>query len=302
MTRMTTATVTEWAFLAADGANGPSLARYVTEPAQRAMTEAATRAPTVAAAIGAFLALWLLAKVARVIAVRLLELIKLDDALDGTLIARVLSGLGEGATPAKALGTTLYFAVVVVAAAAAADILGLSAVRAALWAVLAYVPKVGAALAVLGAGGYVARTARRAIAGVMKELKSPFAGVAESLTEGFILLLTITVCVNQLGADLSFITNNLAVIVGAFMATAAFLFAWAMRRPAEEIIANYYLRRLVRIGDQVTLANTEGTVDRFAALGLVLKDSEGCEHFIPARHVLDGLQRTQSAILVRPGK
>ena len=73
-------------------------------------------------------------------------------------------------------------------------------------------------------------------------------------------------------------------------------------RPAEEIIANYYLRRLVRIGDQVTLANTEGTVDRFAALGLVLKDSEGCEHFVPARHVLDGLQRTQSALLVRPSK
>jgi len=48
------------------------------------------------------------------------------------------------------------------------------------------------------------------------------------------------------------------------------LFAWAMRRPAEEIIANYYLRRLVRIGDQVTLGNVEGTADRFAALGLVL--------------------------------
>jgi hypothetical protein len=148
----------------------------------------------------------------------------------------------------------------------------------------------------------VARSARRAVAGVMKELKSPFAGIAESLTEGVIMLVTITVCVNQLGADLSFITNNLAVIVGLFIATAAFLFAWAMRRPAEEIIANYYLRRLVRIGDQVTLANTEGTVDRFAALGLMLKDAEGCEHFIPARHVLDGLQRTQSAILVRPSK
>jgi len=175
-------------------------------------------------------------------------------------------------------------------------------VRAALWAVLAYLPKLGAALAVLGVGGYVARTARRAVAGVMKELKSPFAGIAESLTEGVIMLVTITVCMNQLGADLSFITNNLAVIVGLFIATAAFLFAWAMRRPAEEIIANYYLRRLVRIGDQVTLASTEGTVDRFAALGLVLKDGEGCEHFIPAHHVLDGLQRSQSAVLIRPNK
>jgi len=300
---MTTATVSEWALRAAfAGLYNPSLTRFVAEPAERAVTEIVTRAPTVAGAIGAFVALWLVAKVARVVTVRVLELVKLDDTLDGTLISRIFSSLGEDSTPAKALGTIVYFAIVVMAAAAAADILGLPAVRAALWAVLAYLPKLGAALAVLGVGGYVARTARRAVAGVMKELKSPFAGIAESLTEGVIMLLTVTVCVNQLGADLSFITNNLAVIVGLFIATAAFLFAWAMRRPAEEIIANYYLRRLVRIGDQVTLANTEGTVDRFAALGLVLKDSEGCEHFVPARHVLDGLQRTQSALLVRPSK
>jgi Conserved TM helix len=300
---MTTATVNEWALgAAAASAPSPSLARFVAEPAQRAVAEIALRAPTVAAAIGAFVALWLVAKVARVLTVRLLGLVRLDDAVEGTLISRIFSSLGEDSTPAKALGTILYVAIVVMAAAAAADILGLPAVRAALWAVLAYLPKLGAALAVLGVGGYVARSARRAVAGVMKELKSPFAGIAESLTEGVIMLVTITVCVNQLGADLSFITNNLAVIVGLFIATAAFLFAWAMRRPAEEIIANYYLRRLVRIGDQVTLANTEGTVDRFAALGLVLKDAEGCEHFIPARHVLDGLQRTQSAILVRPSK
>jgi len=300
---MTTATVNEWTLGAApDSALSPSLTRFVAEPAQRAAAEIALRAPTVAAAIGAFVALWLVAKLARILTVRLLKLVRLDDALEGTLISRVFSSLGEDSTPAKALGTILYVAIVVMAAAAAADILGLPAVRAALWAVLAYLPKLGAALAVLGAGGYVARSARRAVAGVMKELKSPFAGIAESLTEGVIMLVTITVCVNQLGADLSFITNNLAVIVGLFIATAAFLFAWAMRRPAEEIIANYYLRRLVRIGDQVTLANTEGTVDRFAALGLMLKDAEGCEHFIPARHVLDGLQRTQSAILVRPSK
>jgi len=293
----------DWGLSAAlDRAPSEWFRRFAAEPAEHAVSEIAARAPTVAAAIGAFLALWVAAKVARVVAVRVLELVKLDDALDGTLVSRIFSSLGEGSTPARAVGSIVYLAVVVMAAAAAADIVGLPAVRAALWAVLAYVPRLAAALAVLGAGGYVARTARRAIAGVMKELKSPFAGIAESLTEGVILLVTITVCVDQLGADLSFITNNLALIVGFFFATAAFLFAWAMRRPAEEIIANYYLRRLVRIGDQVTLANTEGTVDRFAALGLVLKDADGCEHFIPARHVLDGLSRTQSAMLIRTSK
>lgn len=280
----------------------PMVERFVVAPAEHALATVVGIAPTVAGALGAFVALWLLARVARVVTVRILRLVKLDQAIDETLISRIFSGLGDGATPSTVLGTIVYFAIVLMGDAASADILGLPAVRGALWAVLGYLPKLAAALAVLGVGGYVARVSRRAVAGVMKELKSPFAGIAESLTEGVIMLVTITVCVNQLGADLSFITNNLAVILGALIATAAFLFAWAMRRPAEEIIANYYLRRLVRIGDQVTLATIEGTVDRFAALGLVLKDSEGCEHFIPAHHVLDGFERTQSASLVRPAK
>ena len=287
--------------LTSSGAS-PLVDRFVILPAEHALGTVVGVAPTVAAAIGAFLALWLLARVARLVTVRLLRLLKLDEAIEETLISRIFSSLGEDSTPSKVLGTIAYAAIVLMGAAAAADILGLPAVRGAIWAVLGYLPKLAAALAVLGVGGYVARVARRAVAGVMKELRSPFAGIAESLTEGVIMLVTVTVCVNQLGADLSFITNNLAVILGALIATAAFLFAWAMRRPAEEIIANYYLRRLVRIGDQVTLATIEGTVDRFAALGLVLKDAEGCEHFIPAHHVLDGFERTQSASLIRPAK
>ena len=159
---MTPATVSESAIEAiASGARNPSLTRLVAEPAERALAEIVARAPTVAGAIAAFVALWLLAKVARVLTVRVLRLVKLDDALEGTLISRIFSSLGEDSSPAKVLGTIAYFAIVIMAAAAAADILGLPAVRAALWAVLAYLPKLGAALLVLGAGGYVARTARR---------------------------------------------------------------------------------------------------------------------------------------------
>lgn len=297
-----TAAITIERTVALLGNGNPTLDRFIIQPAQGALAQVIARAPTVAAAAGALLGLWLVARVARAVCERLLRLAKLDEAIEETLIARILSGLGDGSTPSKVLATLAYFAILLMAFAAAADILGLAGVRAALLTALGYLPRLIGALAVLGAGGYVARTARRAVSGVMRELKSPFAGIAESLTEGVIMLVTVTVCVNQLGADLSFITNNLAMILGVIAATAAFLFAWAMRRPAEEIIANYYLRRLVRIGDQITIGNVEGTVDRFAALGLLLKDTDGYEHFIPARHVLDGVQRARSGTLVRPGK
>jgi hypothetical protein len=276
------------------GRQNPLFDRFVKEPAEQVFAEVVKRAPTLGSALLVLFVLWLVARAVRAVTARLLKLSRLDRLIEDTWFGRILSGLSEGFTPSKAIASLLYLAILMMAVAAAADILGLSAVRNALTAVLGYVPRLASAICVLAVGGYVGRAARRAIGSVMKELKSPFAGIAESGTEGLILVLTVTVAVNALGADLSFVTNNLAMLVGTLVVTAAFLFAWSMRRPAEEIIANYYLRRLVQIGDKVTLANVEGTVEKFAALGLVLRDDEGAEHFVPARHILDGVQRSES--------
>jgi small-conductance mechanosensitive channel len=173
----------------------------------------------------------------------------------------------------------------------AAEQLGLTAVRTAISAVLAYLPRVGSGLITLAVGGYVAGAAGRAVGSTLKELKSPFAGVAQSLVETVVLLVTVTVAVNALGADLSFITSNLVLIFAVVAVTAAFLFCWSMRKPAEEVIANYYLRRIVRVGDWITLNAIEGSVEKFTALGVLLKDADGIEHFVPARHLLGGFQR-----------
>jgi hypothetical protein len=68
-----------------------------------------------------------------------------------------------------------------------------------------------------------------------------------------------------------------------------------MRRPAEEIIANYYLRRMINPGDRINLGDVEGTVEAFTGIGVLLRDSKGAERFVPARHVLDGLTCTGRA-------
>lgn len=257
----------------------------------RVGTEVATRAPSMGAALGILVALWLVARLARSLSERLLRAAKVDSALETTFVGRMLAGASQGLTPSKALASLVYAAILLLAFAGAAEQLGLTAVRTAISAVLAYLPRVGSGLVTLAVGGYVAGAAGRAVGSTLKELKSPFAGIAQSLTETVVLLVTVTVAVNALGADLSFITSNLVLIFGVVAVTAAFLFCWSMRKPAEEVIANYYLRRIVRVGDWITINAIEGSVEKFTALGVLLKDAEGIEHFVPARHLLGGLQR-----------
>lgn len=275
----------------AQGLAPRGLVELAREPLARLWTEVAARAPALGAALAILLSLWLVARVVRGLSERLLRAAKVDSALETTFVGRMLAGASQGLTPSKALASLVYVAVLLLAFAGAAEQLGLTAVRTAISAVLGYLPRVGSGLITLAVGGYVAGAAGRAVGSTLKELKSPFASIAQSLVETVVLLVTITVAVNALGADLSFITSNLVLIFAVVAVTAAFLFCWSMRRPAEEVIANYYLRRIVRVGDWITLNAVEGSVEKFTALGVLLKDSEGIEHFVPARHLLGGLQR-----------
>ena len=267
------------------------LLQVVREPLDRLWVEIAARAPAMGAALAILLSLWVVARLARSLSERLLRAAKVDTALETTFVGRMLSGASHGLTPSKALASLVYAAILLLAFAGASEQLGLTAVRTAISAVLAYVPRVASGLITLAIGGYVAGAAGRAVFSTLKELKSPFAGVAQSAVETVVLLVTVTVAVNALGADLSFITSNLVLIFGVLAVTAAFLFCWSMRRPAEEVMANYYLRRIVRVGDWITLGAVEGSVEKFTALGVMLKDAEGIEHFVPARHLLSGVQR-----------
>jgi hypothetical protein len=268
-----------------------ALDQMVREPLSRSWAELTARAPALGAALSILVGLWLVARLARGLSERLLRAAKVDTALETTFIGRMLSGASQGLTPSRALASLVYAAILLLALAGASEQLGLTAVGVAISAVLAYVPRVASGLITLAIGGYVAGGVGRAVLSTLKELKSPFAGVAQSATETVVLLVTVTVAVNALGADLSFITSNLVLIFGVVAVTAAFLCCWSMRKPAEEVMANYYLRRIVRVGDWITLGSVEGSVEKFTALGVMLKDAEGIEHFVPARHVLGGLQR-----------
>ena len=260
-------------------------------PMQQMWGQLAAAAPSLISGVVVILVGWLAAVVARGVCGRVLGMTRLDAAVASTRLARILEAFREGLTPSRAVAGLVYLAVLLMTAMAAADVLGLEAVGAVVGAALGYVPSILSALLVVAIGAYAAGAARRAVGAVLHEMHSPMASTLESATELGLLGLTMLIAVNLLGIDISFVTSSLGLVLGVVLATVAFLFAWSMRKPAEEIIANYYLRRLVRLGDEVALGTIRGTAERFCPLGLLVRDPEGNQHFVPARHVLDGMSR-----------
>ena len=265
------------------------------EPARALWNAVLAHAPAVLSALLLLLVMWLVARVARSLVARLLGLTKLDKVAAQTRLATILDAFDKDLTASKAVAGLVYLAVLLMALMSASDILGLTAVTAALSGALAFVPRLVGALLVFGVGGYAAAAARRAVGAMLEGMRSPYAGPLGLACEIGLLVITAAIAVDVLGIDISFITSNITVVVGVVLVTVAFLAAWSMRRPAEEIIANYYLRRLVNPGDRVEFGGVSGTIESFTAIGVVVRDERGGERFVPARHVLEGVNCTGRA-------
>lgn len=271
------------------GAPADEVRRVALGPLEALYAAAAAHAPAMLSALGLLLVMWLVARVIRAIVARLLKMTRLDAITEKTQLAKLLRAFDADMTLSRAIAALVHLAIMLMAFMSAADILGLGAAREALGAALAYVPKLLSAVLVVGVGGFLASTARRAVGAMLREIRSPYAAPLETVTEVALLVISAAVAVDLLGVDISFLTANLSLIIGVVLVTFAFLFAWSMRRPAEEIIANYYLRRIVSPGDRISLGEVEGTIESFTPIGVMLRDAGGTERFVPARNILDGL-------------
>lgn len=262
-------------------------------------------APSMLSALGLLLLMWLVARLTRALVARVLRMTRLDAITEKTQLGKLLRAFDAEMTLSKAIAALVHLAIMLMAFMSAADLLGLGAVREALGAALSYVPRLISVVFVLGVGGFLASAARRAVGAMLKELRSPYAGPLETITEVALLVVSAAISVDLLGVDISFLTANLSLIIGVVLVTLAFLFSWSMRRPAEEIIANYYLRRMVNPGDRVTFGEVEGTIEGFSPIGVMIRDAAGTEHFVPARNILDGLAcsgRARKAAKAGPAK
>ncbi len=263
----------------------------LTDAGSRAKLALMEHAPTALTGIAILVGGYIASRLVRAALERMLRALKLDSAVEGTRVAELLSALGSGWSASRVVAQLAYLTLILLTLDTAAGYWGLTGLQSALSAAVAYLPKALSALALFAGGAYLAGFAKRSVGAVLRELRNPAAGVLESLTEGGILLVVALVALDVLGVDLTFVTANLTLVLVAVLLMIVFLGCWAMRAPAEELVANYYLRRMPSVGDHLQTKTHQGTVLEFVPLGLILRDAAGDEHFVPARELIGGLRR-----------
>lgn len=168
----------------------------------------------------------------------------------------------------------------------AADVMQWTVISVEISNLLRYLPRLFSALALFMIGIYIANFIRKAIYGLFTTLNMSGAKIISSIVfYGIAILATIT-ALNQAGVDTTIVTNNITVILGAFLLTFALAFGLGSKDVIANLLFTFYARKNYTIGDKIKVGKREGEVVAIDNISLTLKTSTG-KVIIPILNIIE---------------
>jgi hypothetical protein len=142
----------------------------------------------------------------------------------------------------------------------ASDIMGWEIVSVEIGNLLRYLPKLFSAIALFMIGLYIANFVKKAIRGLFESFDLHGEKMVSSLVF-YVIIITITItALNQAGINTNIITNNLTIILGAFLATIALSLGLGSREVVKSLLFSFYSKRNFEVGQTISLDNITGKI------------------------------------------
>ncbi len=229
------------------------------------------------AVLGAFLILiigWLIAKLVSLAVTRLLKFMRIDALGERVRLSELLAKANIKTALSKLLGRFVYWLLLLLVIITAADTLGWHALSREIAHLLELLPNLFVASLFLIVGLYIAGFVRELIAGATASLSI---GSGKIISHGIYYLLAVIViltALDQAGVDISIITGNLMLILGAVLLAAALSYGLASKDALSNILASYFARSLYRKGQLIELDGVRGEIETITGVALIIKTGE----------------------------
>lgn len=167
----------------------------------------------------------------------------------------------------------------------AADIMNWEVVSKEIGNLLGYLPKLFSALAIFMIGIYIARFVKKAIVGFYDSFDL-VGGKIVSATIFYIIAIIITItALNQAGIDTTVITNNVTIILGAFLLAIAIGFGLGSKKVISDILFTYYTRSNYEVGDEIEVAEVKGIILSIDNICMTIKTNKS-KVILPIKKVI----------------
>lgn len=228
---------------------------------------------------------WLIAKILRAILVRSIQ-VSLDALLERSGLMEALERASITAQPSQIIGSVIYWLILTLFVMGAADIVGLTAVTAAITRILGYVPSVLSAAVLLAAGVFLARFIGNLVTSGAAAANITYAKGLGAVAQTSLVVMVVVVTLEQLGVDTQILITVITVVVAAITAGMGLAFALGSRDIVAAILAGHYLRQTLPEGEVVEVDGRRGTVDQIGPIATSFREG-AAKWSVPNRRLMN---------------
>ena len=245
-----------------------------------------TTIPNIIGAIIVLVLGWIITKIVVYLLKRVFKFAKID-LLSEKINDLKLFGKSEISIPiTKAIMVFVKWIMFLVFLIIAADIMNWTIVSQEIGNLLRYLPKLFSAIALFMIGIYIARFVKKAIQGFYESFDLAGSKIISSIVFYIIAIIITITALNQADIDTTVVTNNVTIILGAFLLAISIAFGLGSKEVVGDLLRTFYTRKNYELGDHIKLEGIEGTVEAIDNISMTLSTTKG-KLILPIKDVVE---------------
>lgn len=243
--------------------------------------------PNLLGALAVVIVGFLVARLLDTLLSKLLAKLGLDRLVQGSGLSKQMARVGIKAPVSTLIGRIVYWFVLLLFLVSALESLGLERVSSTLDVLALYVPKVFAAAIVLLAGVLLAQLLNSLVAGAAEGVGLDYAAALGRLAQALVIIISISVAIGQLEIKAELLNYVIVIVLLSVGLAGALAVGLGCRDLVGQIVAGIYVRELYSLGQTISIAGVQGTIEEIGTMKTVLQTGQGELVYLANRHLLE---------------
>lgn len=240
--------------------------------------------PSLFSALIVFLIGWIIARILRSVIKKVLDSLNLEQFMDKVRDISIFSGINTKLS--TLLSSLVYWGILLMVMVMSAEILGMDTITDGISALMGYIPKLISAVIFFVLGSLLANLIKNFIESAMNSMNLKIGKFLANLVFYFLLIMIAISALNQAGIGTDIIQDNFKIIVGAFVFSLGLGYALSSRDLVSNLLAGYYSKSKISIGQKVAFQGSQGTVVKTDNTSVTLQ-ADGKKIIIPLSQFLN---------------
>jgi len=246
--------------------------------------------------IGAILVLiigWLITKFVVFAVNKLLKLIKIEKLTDRINEVEFFGNRKLKLDVTKIILNFIKWTMFIAFLIIASDIMNLKIISEEISNLLRYIPQLFTGLVIFVLGLLLANFLKNTVKSFFESFELSGSNIISQLLFLLVLVFATITALNQAGVNTDVITNNITLILGAFLLAFALALGLGAQAVTADLLRSFYVRKTYEIGQKIEYRGTLGEVEAIDNISMILKTSEG-KIVIPIKNITESEIKIQN--------